>query len=187
MSTAAAQLLFAAEFVTMLVAAAGVALVALRPDITRSTGGRAAVVLGFVATGAAAFVHGARLFQSNPSVALSVARIGGGLLLLAGANWWSGGRQSKSLLNFGVTIGLAAAIVESADGPATLIDILLILGSVIVGVSLVQASRRAIAARVAASAAGTLLLVVLVLSVALSAVISSSVQRDELVRLASQA
>ncbi|MDQ2754935.1 MAG: hypothetical protein M3R71_05230, partial [Actinomycetota bacterium] len=187
MPAAAAQLLFVAEFVTMLVAAAGLILVAFRPSLTSAAGARFTTLAGFLATGAAAFAHGSRLYQTEPSAGLSTARIGGGLLLLAGSLWWTAGARSRWSLRAGVAVGLVAAIGEAAGGQATVVDMVLILGSALIGVALTFASRRSIAARVGVGAAGTLLLVVIVLSLALSSVISSSVQQDLLVRLASQA
>ena len=59
MSSAAAQLRFAAEFATFLVAGAGLAVVLLRPRLATAAGWpRAALAGGFVAVGLGAFLRG---------------------------------------------------------------------------------------------------------------------------------
>ncbi|MGI8493677.1 MAG: hypothetical protein ACR2NJ_13190, partial [Acidimicrobiales bacterium] len=99
MSDAAAQALFVAEFVTMLVAASGVALTATGPEVTGpARWARWALLGGFVATGAAAFVHGARLFTPDPSVELGGARMAGGAALLLGSARWAVHARGTRLL-----------------------------------------------------------------------------------------
>ena len=66
MSADAAQIHFAAEFVTLLVAAAGLALVGLSAGpATRSGSARLALAVGFLALGVAAFGHGSLLYKQD--------------------------------------------------------------------------------------------------------------------------
>jgi PAS domain S-box-containing protein len=188
MSTAVAQIQFAAEFVTFLVAAAGLALVVLRNELTtRRPPERLALALGFLATGAAAFGHGSLLLKGDLDGVVVGLRIAGIVGLGIGSIWWwRGGRVARRMLWLGLVVYAAAVAFEVAGGGRAS-DALLAAGSIAIGAALVVASRRSVSARVAASAAGTLLLVVLVLSVALSAVLSSSIQREELNRLQARA
>ncbi|MDP9073219.1 MAG: ATP-binding protein [Actinomycetota bacterium] len=188
MSTAVAQIQFAAEFVTFLVAAAGLALVVLRNELTtRRPPERLALALGFLVTGAAAFGHGSLLLNADLEGVVVGLRIAGIVALGIGSIWWwRGGRVARRMLWLGLVVNAAAVGFEVA-GASRASDALLAIGSIVIGAALVTASRRSVSARVAASAAGTLLLVVLVLSVALSAVLSSSIQREELNRLQARA
>ncbi|MGH9060250.1 MAG: hypothetical protein ACRDZY_12160, partial [Acidimicrobiales bacterium] len=57
---------FAAEFLTLMAAAAGVVLVALRSDlVVRGGRARVAVAAGFLLTGMAAFLRGSLLVTDN--------------------------------------------------------------------------------------------------------------------------
>ncbi len=188
MTSTVAQVQFAAEFVTFLVAAAGLALVVLRNELTTSRPPeRLALTIGFLATAVAAFAHGSLLLRGDYEaivIALRVAGIVG--LGIGSVLWWRGRGVARQLLWVGL-VGSTIAVVLEAIGAGRASDAALAAGSIMIGAALLVASRRSVAARVAASAAGTLLLVVLVLSVALSAVLSSSVEREELNRLQSRA
>ena len=189
MTSGVAQIQFAAEFVTFLVAAAGLALVVLRNDLTTGrTAERRALTLGFLATALAAFGHGSLLLSGGyEAVFVIVLRLGGIAGLGIGSIWWWRGRGvARQLLWIGL-VGTTIAVFLEAIGAGRASDAALAAGSIMIGGALLVASRHSVAARVAASAAGTLLLVVLVLSVALSAVLSSSVEGDELTRLQSRA
>ena len=187
MSASAAQFQFAAEFVTFLAAAAGVAIVLLRGElVARALGSRAILGVGFLALGIAAFLHGSRLIEDGDEPVLLALRGAGVAAVALGSAAWSGGVTSRRLLWAGLLATAAAVVAESAlsgDAP----NVLLIAGSLAIGASVLTASRRSIAARVAASAAGALLLVVLVLSIALSAVLSNTVEDQELTRLDARA
>jgi PAS domain S-box-containing protein len=187
MSTAAAQIQFAAEFATFLVAAAGLALVLLRTELTtRRWPGKVCLTVGFLALGAAAFGHGSLLLKNNNQEAVDALRLLGVGALAAGSFWWRGGRAARQLLWSSLAV-ITASVGAQIAGAGRGADGLLAIGSVLMGATLFTASRRSIAARVAASAAVTLLLLVLVLSVALSAVISSSTQGEALNRLTGRA
>jgi PAS domain S-box-containing protein len=188
MSSTASQLQFAAELVTLLAAAAGVVLVVLRADLTGAARwARAALAAGFVAMGTAAFVHGSLLVTGDTGGGITAVRLAGDAALAGGSLRWAAGRRVRWALWAGIGLSAAAAVAELSSSLATLTDALLIAGSAGIATALMVASRRSIVARVAASSAATLLLVVLVLSVALSTVIASSAQRDELRSLSARA
>ena len=188
MSTTAAQYQFAAELVTMVVATAGLVLVALRGGVAARNGaGRTALAVGFLAGGAVAFLHGSRLVTADPYDVLGVGRLVGAAALMGGSSRWGAGRRSRLALRVGAGLGAAAAASEMLAAPGAAVDTLLIVAGMVLGAALLGATRLSVAAGVAAGAASTLLLVVLVLAVALGSVITSSVQRDELDRVTSQA
>jgi PAS domain S-box-containing protein len=188
MSSAAAQLQFAAEFVAFLAAAAGLALVVLRADLAgRFWWAQVALGAGFLALAAAAFAHGSLVVSDQRHAAIAAVRAAGVLLVAIGAVWWQAPGSSRRLLVAGLA-ATALATVLGAEGSihTTIADAFLAVGGAAIGGALWVASRRQIAARVAASAAGTLLIVVLVLSVALSAVVSNSSEDEALRRLDSR-
>lgn len=187
MSSTASQLQFSAELVTLLTAASGLVLVGLRADLTgEARWARAALGSGFVAIGAAAFVHGSLLSPGDPYGSLTLVRLAGDGAVAAGALRWPD-RRVRLGLWVGLVLSAIGALTEPAASLATVTDAFLIAGSAVIAAALVVAGRSSIVARVAASAAATLLLVVLVLSVALSAVIASSAQRDQLSALGARA
>ncbi|MHB1536496.1 MAG: sensor histidine kinase [Acidimicrobiales bacterium] len=188
MPSTSAQIQFVAEFITLLVAAAGMALALLRAGAFRPPRwGPAVLAGGFSAIGAAAFIHGSLLVSGDAGGAVPALRIIGALLVVLVSLRWSVEARTTGLLQAGLAILVIAAVVETLGLPSGSAEVVQAVGSLVVGVALIHASRGSIAARVAASAATTLLAVILVLSVALSAVIASSVQRDELTRLATRA
>lgn len=200
MSLTDTQIQFAAEFITLIVAASGIALAVLRPPGVRpvfsvitagsyreiSAAGSLAV-LGFVIAGAAAFAHGSLLVTGDPDGALGIARICSGVALVPSAFVWSASRRQRILLVVAAVCWTAAGVTEMLPVSGRVLDGLLVAGSAAIGVTILAISRRSVAATVAASAATTLLLVVVVLAIALSAVISSSLQRDALNQLSSGA
>lgn len=200
MSLTDTQIQFAAEFITLIVAASGIALAVLRPPGVRPvfsvmTAGSyreisaagALAVLGFVVAGAAAFAHGSLIVTGDPDGALGLARICSGVALLPSALVWSASRWHRLLLIVASICWVAAGVTEMLPVSGRVLDGLLVVGSAAIGATILGVSRRSVAATVAASAATTLLLVVVVLAVALSAVISSSLQRDALNQLDSSA
>ncbi len=188
MTSTVAQIQFAVEFVTFLVAAAGLALVVLRHELTTSRPPeRLALTIGFLATAVAAFGHGSLLLTGDLENVVIALRVAGIVGLAIGSIWWWRGRGIAGHLLWAGLFGTSVAVGLEASGAGRASDAVLAAGSLFIGAALLVASRRSVAARVAASAAGTLLLVVLVLSVALSAVLSSSIQREEFSRLQSRA
>jgi hypothetical protein len=140
-----------------------------------------------MATAIAAFGHGSLLLKGDLESIVIALRVAGIVGLAIGSVWWWRGRGiARELLWVGLA-GTSIAVVLEISGAGRASDAALAAGSFMIGTALLVASRRSVAARVAASAAGTLLLVVLVLSVALSAVLSSSIEREELTRLQSRA
>ena len=196
MSLTDTQIQFAAEFITLIVAASGIALAVLRPPGIRPvfsviTAGSyreisavgSLAVLGFVIAGAAAFAHGSLIVTGDPHGALGIARICSGAALLPSAVVWSASPKQRVLLLVAAVCWAAAGVTEMLSVSGRVLDGLLVAGSAAIAVTILAISRRSVAATVATSAAATLLLVVVVLAVALSAVISSSLQRDALNQL----
>ncbi|HEV7887043.1 MAG TPA: hypothetical protein VGO92_05755, partial [Acidimicrobiales bacterium] len=187
MSASAAEIHFAAEFVTFLAAAVGIAVVLLRGDLLTAAPTRTPLLGGFVLFGAAAFLHGALLLSATADRPLLFALRAAGLTGIAwAATQWAGPPQGRRLLWPGLAT-LALATVLGLFDAAVATSLLLAAGSLLVGGAVVYASRRSIASRVAASASITLLLVVLVLAVGLSAVLTNTVQDQARVRLSTRA
>ena len=181
MSSSAVQIRFAVEFATFLVAIAGAALVALRPAlIGASTRARVILPLGFVAIAAAAFLHGSLVVGASADSVVAGLRLAGILLVALSTIRWDTEPAFRRILLAGLFLmAVAEAIgLSSSDTAASWVRAGGTLG---VGVVLFTSSRRSIPARVVTSAAATLLLVVLAVSVALSAVIANNV-RDEALR-----
>jgi two-component system phosphate regulon sensor histidine kinase PhoR len=174
----AAQGRFAAEFATFLVAAAGLSVVGLRPDLlSRAAWARVTMAIGFMAVGTASFLQGSGIVADRSSVATALV-MGAGLVgVAAGLLRWAGGAPARRLMLFGLVFMLLSIALDLRSVTAG--DAVLGIGAVLAGVALLEASRRSVAARVAASAAGTLLAVVLVLSVSLSAVLATTFDRDQ--------
>jgi PAS domain S-box-containing protein len=183
--SSSAQYQFAAEFVTFLACAAGLAIVVLRSElVTRTWWAKALLAAGFSLLGTSAFMHGALVGVSQELV-FSLRGLGV-VALAAGTLEWQGAPGARRL--FWLGLGLSGTSLAVAGTNAdSLADLTLGLGAVGIGAAVFAVSRRSIAARVAASAALVLLLVILVLSLALSAVISSTVRDEALRRLSERA
>lgn len=176
------QLRFTAEFVTFLVAAAGLTMVLLRPELLgRSIQTRLGLGSGFALLALSAFMSGSLLASADAAVVV-VPRVVGAAGIASGSLGWAGSNRARWALIVGVVLFL---VTVPFDG--TPVAMLLVLGAVAVAVALLAAARRSIAARVAASAAAALLVLVLVLSVALSAVLSATVEQEAVGRLESRA
>ena len=187
MSAFAAQYQFAAAFTVFLVALAGLALVALRgAPLTRPGAPQLALALGFLGIGTAAFLQGSLLFEDRADPVLLALRTGGVAGVVIGSLAWRATALSRTLLWLGCAALVGALGFELADLETTAASISA-LGALLVGAALLDASRRAITARVAASAAGTLLLLVLVLSVALSTILADTAEDQTLRDLDSRA
>lgn len=187
MSTTAAQYRFAAEYVTVVVAVAGLIVAASR---SRAPGGRAerlALAAGFAAGGVAAFVLGATLAEPGPGEALGWVRVAGAVAVLAGSRRWAAGARSAWALRAGAAAAAAAGAVQLAAASPAVTDALLVGAAAAEGVALAAAGRRSVATQVAAAAAATLLAVVLVVSLALGSVITSSVEASDVAAVADRA
>jgi PAS domain S-box-containing protein len=181
-SATQAQVAFAAEFVLFLAALAGVAVLVLRPALLApDRWSRWAMGAGFLAVGAASFVHGSLLEPDADSPAVVVPRLLG-LLLLAAVTIRSRPVKAVLLARLAVLVLLGAEVATLVvRDPDTSIDVARIVGAVLLTGLLFFVARQSIPARVAAGAAGTVLLVVLAVSVTLSAVVVDNVQ-DEVLR-----
>ncbi|MEX2658248.1 MAG: ATP-binding protein [Acidimicrobiales bacterium] len=189
MSAGATQLAFAAEFTLFLAALAGFAVVAIRTDLVAADQwSRAALSAGFIGLAAAAFLHGSLLSEEG-SAAVVVPRVVGLALLLLGS---LGAREDPGARNWlwaGAALLSVAelAVIAGGEGNHGVIGAARVLGAAAIGGALVGATRRSIPARVAASAAGTVLVVVLAVSVTLSAVVVDNVQEEALARVNTRA
>jgi PAS domain S-box-containing protein len=192
-----AQVQFAAEFVTLVVTASAFALLVVRPA-RRRTGARISSLAVLVAAGsllvlaAAAFAHGSLLVTGPRVEWLGVGRLAAASLLLVTFPYRIGRRLARHrlaavLLRLGVLAWGGAGLTEIMKGSEYVAAGILAAGSLLSAATLLAVAQRSIAVKVAAGGATSLLLVVVVLALALSAVISSSVQHDELNRLSSRA
>ncbi|MEY2476659.1 MAG: two-component system, OmpR family, sensor histidine kinase VicK [Actinomycetota bacterium] len=182
-----AQFHFAAEFVTFLAAASGLALVLLRGELlTRSVWARYLMAVGFAAVAASAFFRGSLIFDDIQNEFLLAIRAAGLVGVAVGSLNWHAGDGERRTLWLGVTL-LTLSLVVDLFQDGGLVDGTLLVGAIGIGAAIVTASRRAIAARVAASAAVALLLMVLLLSLSLSAVLISTVEDEALNRLNARA
>ncbi|HUR78673.1 MAG TPA: ATP-binding protein [Acidimicrobiales bacterium] len=185
MSTSA-QFTFAAEFVAFLAAAAGLAMALLRSEVVvRPSSVRAPFGFGFAGLAAASFLRGS-LLVDGATAEVMVLRVAGLLAIALASVRWEERGLGRQFLWIAIAADGIAAYGQSLDNPAPG-DVALIAGSVFLLGSVLSASRRSLAARVAASAAGALLTMVLVLSLALSTVLSSTVENEASARLDSQA
>ncbi|MCU1461178.1 MAG: hypothetical protein JWO37_1253 [Acidimicrobiales bacterium] len=184
MSSSAAQLRFAVEFASFIVALAGAGVVALRPELLavprRLRGGPAA---GFLALAAAGFLHGSLLVgherEAGAVIAVRVAGIA--LLAVALAAWRPSPARSRLVLAL-VLLVAAEAVAIASPSHTAVAEWLRAGGAIAVGLLLLTAARRSITARVAVSAVGSLLVVVTAVSVAGSVVISHNVEQEALRR-----
>ena len=179
MSPAAAQLQFGAEFLGFLAAIAGVALALLRAAPRRPP---PAVAIAFGVLAGVAFVAGSRLVQNRSDPLVSLPRLLGALVLAVGVLLWSVESRTKVLL-------LAGAVATGCAVPLVALDQLLAadaavaIGGLSIGAAVLDLGRRSIASRIAVSGGASLLVIVLVLSVALSAVVDSNLRREAVKRL----
>jgi two-component system phosphate regulon sensor histidine kinase PhoR len=188
MSASDVQLRFAAEFALFLVSFAGIGLALLRADlvVTRRAA-RAGAATGFAALAAAAFCSGA-LIADDPSETLVVSlRVAGIVLLLLTSRWWQPARAGRLLLWAGLAALVAAEVLGQALDDSLLPDAVRAAGALGIGAALVVASARAVSARIAASAAAILFVVVTVVAVALSAIITDNVEDEALRRYGARA
>ena len=189
MSAASAQLGFAAEFILFLASVAGLGVVVRAKLLAGEREGQFLLALGFTCLGIAAFVHGSLLQPVGSAAEVVVPRLIGLVLLAAGA-LRSGDANARRPIGLAVALLAVAEVVgllPAANDIEWLADGARALGALGLGSALLTTSQRSISARVAASATGTILLVVLAVSVALSAVVVDNVEEEALVRIQSRA
>ncbi|MDQ2826954.1 MAG: hypothetical protein M3Y04_08350, partial [Actinomycetota bacterium] len=186
MSPEAAQLRFAVEFATFLVAVAGSTIVLLRPQLVGSNHrSRFVLALGFLCVAAAAFLHGS-LLTGAKEVPVIVLRGTGIVLLAVGTLGWGDDRTTRRSL--WVALVLMAAAEAAAVSDATIAaDWLRGASAVALGAVLITSARRSVPARIAVSAVASLLVVVLSVSVALSIVIAGNVEQEASRRVSTRA
>jgi PAS domain S-box-containing protein len=186
MSTAAAQLRFAVEFATFLVAVAGAAIVMTRPDLVGAgRRSRSVLVPGFIAVAVAAFLHGSLLTDARETPVV-VFRGVGIILLALGTLGWGTSRGPRRLLWLALVLMAAAEYLTLMDEP-TASDWVRGAGALFMGVVLLMSARRSISARITVSVGAILLVVVLAVSVALSAVINRTVEEEAFKRIDARA
>lgn len=184
-SAAAAQLAFAAEFATFLVAVAGLAT-ALRPTVLSTTSwARSALASGFLGLATASFLRGSLVIEDPADPVLQILRACSLLALTAGVVRWRGAR-SGAVLALGIA-GHVAALVAVRAGHVELGDGLRWAASAAFAVALVSVARRSISARIAVDAALLVLGVVLVVALAVSVSVSDNVEGEALQRYAARA
>ncbi len=188
MSATDVQLGFAAEFAVFLVSLAGLGFALLRAELlVERASARWAAALGFAALAAAAFASGT-LLVDDPAVGVVVAlRVAGMVLLASSARSWRTTGAGRAALLAGIVALAAAEGARAGDASSVAVDAVAGVGALAVGAALVVASTRAISARIAASAATILFVVITVLAVALSAVITDNVEDEALRRYGARA
>ncbi|HEX8770418.1 MAG TPA: ATP-binding protein [Acidimicrobiales bacterium] len=180
MSSSAALLRFAAEFATFLVALTGAAIVLLRPQLVGvRSNSRIAVGIGFLCLAAAAFLHGSLLSESDDAGVFAL-RAAGIVLLALGTLGWGDDRATRRVVWVALVL-ITIAESFSLAGADTAANWARAFGALGLGAVLLSSARRSIPARVAISSAATLLVVVIVVSIAMSSVISDNVE-DEAIR-----
>ena len=181
MTTEAAQLQFAAEFTLFIAAIAALAVTLLKPDLLlRSAAARVLFQLGALGLAVAAFLHGSLLVEDAAEPVLVLATAAGIVAMGVSLLHWRGPANARLLLTTGLVL-LAGSEAARALDSATVGDAARGVGALVLAIGLVVASRRAIAARVATSAAAVVLLVITALAIALSVVIADNVE-DEVAR-----
>src|SRR2546425_3651059 len=159
-----------------LVAIAGASIVLLRPDVLGiQRAARAALVVGFLAIGAAAFLHGSLTIGPADSPLVLGLRGFGIALVALGTLAWRGERSLLLWLLAGLVLLTTTELAALAGGD-TVADWSIAAAAFCFAVVLFTSSRRSSPAQVATSTAATLLLVVLAVSLALSAVIAPTLQ-----------
>ena len=187
MSTAGAQLQFAADFAVFLVALAGLSFVVLRAELlVDGSVRRFAFAAGLFSIGAAAFLHGALIVEDVDNGWLVALRVVGIVLLAIVPTGWLAGNGGRLWLIGGIVLLAASEIALRAD-TATLGNWLRIAAALGMGSAFLAAGRRSIATRVAATSGALLLGVVLAVALALSVVVSNNVERDAVRRFRSEA
>ncbi len=182
---ASAQLAFAAEFATFLVAVAGVAS-ALRPGLlSREPWARSALAAGFLGVATASFLRGALIIAEPDTPVLQGMRVASVVALAVGLVRWRSG-PSRIALGVGLSAYAAAELALLTDRVA-LGDGLRGLGAAAAALALVSAARRSISARIAVDAALLVLAVVLVVALSVSLTVSDRVEGEALRRYRARA
>ena len=186
MTPEAAQLRFAVEFATFLVAVAGATIVLLRPLLLGADSrSRVFVTMGFAGIAGAAFLHGSLLTGTRELPVICLR--GAGIVLLAlGTLKWGDDRTTRRSLWVALVL-MAIAEGASVTDAGVAADWARGAGALALGTVLITSARRSVPARIAVSAVASLLVVVLAVSLGLSIVIAGNVEREALRRVDSRA
>lgn len=181
------QLRFGVEFATFLVAAAGAFVLALRPRLVGVVANRSRVTLalGLLGLAVAAFIDGSVVVDEAES-ALVLTRGAAIMVLALGTFSLRDDARTRTLLWTAVVL-LAAGEAATIAEYESLTQLVRALGVVGLGAVLVVSAGRSITARMAVSTAASLLVVVLAVSVGLSAVIADNLTDSAQRRVASRA
>jgi len=180
MSPAAAQLQFGAEFLGFLAAIAGVALSFLRAAPRRPP---PAVAVAFAALAAVAFAAGSRLIEQRTDLWVAGPRLAAASTLAVAVVLWDVEDRTKLLLLAGAVATALAVPLARLDLATGAVDAAVAVGGLCIGAAVLDLARRSVASRIAVSGGLSLLVIVLVLSVALSAVVDSNLRREAVKRL----
>jgi two-component system sensor histidine kinase VicK len=143
---------------------------------------RASVAAGFALLAVAALAAGGGYVDDAAAPGLVALRLVGIAFLVAAPLRWPGAAVGRLGVSVGIGALLAAEAVLAADRPA-LADGLRLGAAAAVATGTFLAARRSIPTRIATSASATLLVVVLAVSVGLSAVLADSVEDEARRRL----
>lgn len=184
MSSTATLLQLSAELTLFLVAVAGAGLSARNGLLGLDRAARVLLVTGFLVLAAGAFLVGSlTIDRTAEPVALAAARVSGAALVGLGALRWAGSRVGRPTLLGGLALLAASAVADGQGVEVGLDDLgaepLVLVAGLIIGAALVVAGRHTISGRIGTSVSGVLLGVILLISVALSAVITATVEDDD--------
>ncbi len=179
MSPADAQLQFGAEFLGFLAALAGVALALVRAAPRRLP---AAAAAAFGVLAAVGFVAGSRLIEDRADPRVALPRLLGAGALVVAVLLWKVETRTRALLLAGA-VATAVAVPLVGFDLAVAADAAVAVGGLLTGAAVLKLARRSIASRIAVSGGASVLVIVLVLSIALSAVIDSNLRREAVQRL----
>jgi two-component system sensor histidine kinase VicK len=129
-----------------------------------------------------AFAAGSRLVEERADPLIAAPRLLAAAVLAGAVLVWSVERGTKALLVAGaLATGLSVPLVDlELEIPA---DAAVAIGGILIGAAVLDLARRSVASRIAVSGGLSLLVIVLVLSVALSAVVDNNLRREAKKRL----
>src|SRR5258708_16614417 len=117
--SSSAQFHFAAEFVTFLAAAAGLALVLLRSELVSRAGwAKPMMAGGFLAIGTAAFLQGSLIVSSDYDHFALVLRVVGIVAAVAGSVSWTAGANARAFIWVRLALPAAALPIQVNRPPS---------------------------------------------------------------------
>jgi two-component system sensor histidine kinase VicK len=186
-AAAAAQLQFAAGFAVFLVAGAGLTLLLVRGDLlVDGIRSRGPVAAGFVLVAAGAFAQSVGIVDDVRSPSFAAVRLIGVALLAIAPVHWAGSALGRLSFAAGIASLVAAEALLALEADVVS-DWLRLVGAAGLGAGIFLAARRSIPTRIAISASAILLVVVVAVSVGLSAVLADNVENEAVARLAARA